>query len=125
MTTFISRRDLLKRAGFAGAAAFVAPAFVPHDATAGGQALAARPASRVFENLTAPESEVLEAIVARLIPTDETGPGALEAGAAHYIDRGLGGALRTSRTAYQAGLKALDEYARTSRGKPFAQLAAA
>src|SRR5439155_26595391 len=66
-----------------------------------------------------------EAIVARLIPTDETGPGALEAGAAHYIDRGLGGALRTSRTAYQAGLKALDEYARTSRGKPFAQLAAA
>ena len=36
---------------------------------------------------------MLDAIVARLIPTDANGPGATEARAAHYIDRALGGAL--------------------------------
>ena len=128
MTTFISRRELLKRAGLAGAAAVVAPSLAPHDAAdASSQAIqpAARPISRAFENLTPAESDALEAVVARLIPTDATGPGAMEAGAAHYIDRALGGALRTSRAVYQVGLKALDDYARSSRGKPFAQLAAA
>ena len=128
MTTFISRRELLRRAGLAGAAAVVGPSLAAHDpADAIGQAIqpAARPISRAFENLTSAESNALEAVMARLIPTDASGPGALEAGAAHYIDRALGGALRTSKTAYQAGLKALDDYARSSRGTPFAQLAAA
>ena len=36
---------------------------------------------------------MLEAICARIIPTDANGPGASEARAAHYIDRALGGAL--------------------------------
>ncbi len=75
-----------------------------------------------LENLTAGESEILDAIVARLIPSDELGPGAVEAGATHYIDRALGGALSSSRSAYQAGLAALDRYARSSRGAPFPQL---
>jgi gluconate 2-dehydrogenase gamma chain len=83
------------------------------------------PAARArAENLTAVESDVLEAIVARLIPTDATGPGAAEAGAAHYIDRALGGALASSRQAYAAGLAALDGYARSSRGASFATLSA-
>jgi gluconate 2-dehydrogenase gamma chain len=59
-----------------------------------------------------------------LIPSDEHGPGAKEARAAHYIDRALGGALSSSRPAYSAGLAALDRYATASRGKPFLQLAA-
>jgi gluconate 2-dehydrogenase gamma chain len=128
MTVFISRRERLKRAGLAGAAA----AAVPMEALARG-GLASRlevaaqavPVSRARpENLTAVESDVLEAIVARLIPTDATGPGAAEAGAAHYIDRALGGALASSRQAYTAGLAALDAYARSSRGAPFARLPA-
>ena len=45
----------------------------------------------------------MEAIVARLIPTDANGPGAREARAAHYIDRALGGALAASREAYRSG----------------------
>ena len=65
---------------------------------------------------------MLDAIVARLIPGDANGPGATEARAAHYIDRALGGALASSREAYAAGLAALDAYARSSRGVPFAQL---
>ena len=136
--TFISRRDLLKRAAVVGAAAagtgdvarrlqpsveaahgpaegHNASALHDHDMAAGREPL---------ENLTATEADLLEAIVARLIPTDASGPGATEARAAHYIDRALGGALASSRQAYTAGLAALDRYSRSSRGKAFTELSA-
>jgi gluconate 2-dehydrogenase gamma chain len=114
--TFISRRDLLKRA-----AAPVARAFVPESSA---QQAAAAVRREPLENLTAGEMDILEAVVARLIPSDQSGPGATEARAAHYIDRALGGALTSSRTTYTAGLAALDRYARSSRGAAFAQLPA-
>jgi gluconate 2-dehydrogenase gamma chain len=125
--TFISRRDLLKRAAAVGAVAVAPPSGSPF---AGGHvegdpervaphgALPREP----LENLTASEADLLDAIVARLIPTDANGPGATEARAAHYIDRALGGALASSRPAYTAGLAALDRYARSSRGKAFLEL---
>ena len=80
---------------------------------------ASAPRREPLENLTAAESDILDAVVARLIPTDEHGPGATEARAAHYIDRALGGALASSRQTYTAGLAALDRYARSSRGAAF------
>ena len=117
--TFISRRDLLKRTVAAAAAAGVARA-------SASAREAARPALQTqrepLENLTAAEAGILEAVTARLIPTDEYGPGATEARAARYIDRALGGALASSRQAYTSGLAALDRYARSSRGAPFAEL---
>ena len=58
------------------------------------------------------------------LPTDENGPGAAEARAAHYIDRALAGPLRSSREAYAAGLTALDAYAQSKNGDPFARLSA-
>ena len=73
---------------------------------------------------TAEEGKLMDAIVARLIPTDELGPGATEAHAVTYIDRALGDALKTSRAAYSSGLAALDRYARSSRGAPFTELSA-
>jgi gluconate 2-dehydrogenase gamma chain len=126
MTT-LSRRELLKRAGMLGAAAAAAPAAAPASPNASTQApVAAAPAVREpLETLTAAEADILDAVVARLIPTDANGPGATEARAAHYIDRALGGALASSREAYSGGLAALDAYARSSRGAPFAQLSAA
>jgi gluconate 2-dehydrogenase gamma chain len=72
--------------------------------------------------LTAAEADLLDAIVARLIPSDANGPGAREAQAVRYIDRALAGALSTSREAYRVGLAALDRYARSSRGRPFLEL---
>jgi gluconate 2-dehydrogenase gamma chain len=133
--TFISRRDLLKRAGAVGAAAAVpldvARRLDPSATTldAGGSADAVAPGDEVMEaarepleNLTAAEADLLDAIVARLIPSDANGPGATEARAAHYIDRALGGALASSRQAYTAGLAALDRYSRSSRGKAFTEL---
>jgi gluconate 2-dehydrogenase gamma chain len=128
MITFISRRELLKRTGLAGAVAAVAPAFASGDAsgqsttTAAG---AARPVARgSLEHLTAAEADLLDAVVARLIPSDASGPGALEAGATRYIDKALGDALASSRDAYASGLAALDQYARQQHARPFRELAA-
>ena len=128
-----SRRDLLKRAGMVSAVAAV-PAGVlgsldalaspaPDAVGPADVAAATEPVREPLEALTAAESDILEAICARLIPTDATGPGAREARAAHYIDRALAGALAGSRQAYAAGLPALDAYARASRGKAFVELA--
>ena len=118
----ISRRDLLKGFGVAGAAA-VTPAS-PAAAAAQQRAASAPAAREALESLTAAESDILEAITARLIPSDAAGPGAKEARAAHYIDRALAGQLASSRAAYAAGLASLDAYARTSKGSTFAQLSA-
>src|SRR5262245_2302500 len=127
----ISRRDLLRGVGVAGMAAAAAPVSVlsTPDPGAAGEPAAAQAAQaaaprEAFENLTAVEADLLEAIVDRLIPSDALGPGAREARAAHYIDRALGGALASSRQAYASGLSALDRYARQSRGKGFLELSA-
>ena len=113
----LSRRELLKRTAVLGAAATV-PLRV---------ALVARQAAPLegFVTLTASEADTLEAIVARLIPTDEDGPGATEARAAYYIDRALGGALASSHETYAEGLAATEAYARASKGALFATLAPA
>jgi gluconate 2-dehydrogenase gamma chain len=127
---FFSRRDLL-RLGLAGAAAAAAPAGTlasaesPAPVPGISAADAAAQAREPLETLSATEADTLEAIVARLIPTDSNGPGAAEARAAHYIDRALGGALASSRQAYAAGLAAAEQYARTSKGESFARLSPA
>src|SRR6185503_16072046 len=108
----ISRRDVLKRVGIASAAAAV-----PIDAIA-------QATREPIETLTAAEGATLEAIAARLIPTDASGPGATEARAARYIDRALGGFLSSFLVAYRDGLSGTDSYARTVKGAPFAQLSA-
>jgi len=125
----LSRRDLLKRAGILGAAAAVpvadlAPAGAAEPARRVAQARPVTPARESLETLTAAESDTLEAIVARLIPTDENGPGATEARAAHYINRALTGPLAASRSAYSAGLAAVEAYARAAKGASFAKLSA-
>jgi gluconate 2-dehydrogenase gamma chain len=122
----VSRRDLLKRAGLAGAALTV-PITPADPAEPAVQAKPAAPPSAALrrepiENLTAAEADLLEAICARIIPTDANGPGAREARAAHYIDRALGGALSSSKAAYTAGLAALEAYSRSSRRAPFLEL---
>jgi gluconate 2-dehydrogenase gamma chain len=92
------------------------------EPVAAAEPASALPTREAFENLTAAESDLLERIVERLIPSDEHGPGAKEARVAHYIDRALGGALSAQRETYALGLAALDRYSRSSRGKPFLDL---
>lgn len=123
----ISRRDILRRAGLAGAAAVAVPGtlMTPEaaaPAAQGAPAPAAAPRREAVENLTATEADLLDAILDRLIPSDQHGPGAREARVIHYIDRALGGALASSKNAYTTGLASLDRYARSSRGKGFLEL---
>ncbi len=127
-----SRRELLRGAGLAGAAAIVPGPFagaaegegevLPDETAVLGAAASAPAGGDAPRNLTARERELLDVMIGRLIPSDEAGPGAREAGALDYIDRELGGALAGSRELYRAGLLALDRYAEYARGAPFAQL---
>jgi gluconate 2-dehydrogenase gamma chain len=110
----LSRREMLKRAAAAGAVATVPP-----------QILAQTSSAEPYINLTAAQAATLEALVARLIPSDANGPGALEAGAARYIDGALGSALAGSRDTYVAGLAALDAHAERVAARRFAELGAA
>jgi len=139
-TKGVSRRDLLKRVGMAGAAFTipltpVSPGDVSTEAPTSklesteqarpaviSAAPVGAPRREPIENLTAAEADMLEAICARIIPSDANGPGAREARAAHYIDRALGGALKESRDAYRAGFAAFDAYCRSSRRAPFTEL---
>ena len=123
-TKGVSRRDLLKRAGLAGAALTipVTPASPDQARPATPAAQSAAVKREPIENLSAAEADMLEAICARIIPSDANGPGAREARAAHFIDRGLGGALKESREAYRAGFAAFDRYCRSSRGAAFVDL---
>ena len=107
-----SRRSMLKYAAAVGAAASL-PSRVASQV---------RGAPGPYTNLSPTEAETLEAIVGRLIPSDENGPGALEAGAVRYIDRGLGDALAAARDLYTRGLSAIDNYSRRSQGDRFSEL---
>jgi gluconate 2-dehydrogenase gamma chain len=123
----VSRREVLKRAGFAGAAVVLPPvvgdsAEATRAADGVEAALAAAETPVAYETLTASAFDMLEAIVERLIPTDENGPGAKEARAAHFIDRALVGPLVAFRDTYYAGLAAIDAYAQSSKGAPFTRL---
>src|SRR5215468_2123641 len=125
----VSRRSLFKQVGAAAAvagtplAAGAVMAQDHQDHVAPGSPAATAPLE-ALETLTAAEADTLEAIVARLIPSDENGPGATEARAAHYIDRALAGPLASSRAAYALGLAAVDTYAQATKGGAFAELPA-
>ncbi|HTE42753.1 MAG TPA: gluconate 2-dehydrogenase subunit 3 family protein [Steroidobacteraceae bacterium] len=110
-TSRMTRRMVLQGATLVGAMAVAAPTQL-------------QAANVPLKTLTAAEGELLGAILDRLIPTDANGPGARDVGVLQYIDGALGDALKASRSAYSAGLTALDRYARASRGQPFLQLSA-
>jgi len=99
-----------------------------------------------FGFLTPPEIAFLDAATERLIPTDELGPGAKEAGVTIYIDRQLFSAWGTHgrnyrsgpwhegtpeqgyqsrftpREIYRIGIREINEHCRAAHGKPFDQL---
>jgi gluconate 2-dehydrogenase gamma chain len=65
----------------------------------------------------------LQAIGDRLIPADDHGPGAVQAGAIDYVGQALAGDDAHLQPAYVAGLEAVDARARGAHGRPFEQLA--
>jgi len=96
--------------------------------------------------LTAPEARFLDAAVERLIPTDNLGPGARDAGVTCFIDRQLYSAWGvhgrnyrsgpwhegtpeqgfqsrlTPQEIYRLGIREMDTHCRANFGRPFDQL---
>lgn len=91
----ISRRAFFKLAGATAAAR----ALEAHGATP--KQAPAKPATYIF--FQPDEARFIEAAVARLIPADENGPGALEADVPFYIDRQLSGAWGAGDRLYRSG----------------------
>jgi gluconate 2-dehydrogenase gamma chain len=71
---------------------------------------------------SAEQRRILEAFLDGLIPSDENGPGAVECGAANYIDLSLADYLAAEKATFLDGLAAVDAFARASQGGPFADL---
>src|SRR3954451_18134033 len=91
----MSRRSLLLGAG-AAAATFVVGGCDREARQDGG-------APPAYAFLNPNEAAFIEPAVARLIPSDDTGPGALEAGVPTYIDRQLAGAWGAGEQLYRQG----------------------
>jgi gluconate 2-dehydrogenase gamma chain len=91
----LSRRSLLKGVGTATVSA------VAGACSRGGQEPARTRPQYVF--FTADEAAIVEAAVARLIPADDAGPGALEADVPIFIDRQLAGAWGAGEQLYRSG----------------------
>src|SRR2546426_9951694 len=118
----ISRREMLQQLGAIVGVAAIAPRALV-QAQARSQGLAA--VGNALVSLTPAEAETLRAIIARLIPADENGPGALEARADRFIDRALGGALKNLRSVYSSGLAAVNAHAQSTKASVFLKLSAA
>jgi len=108
MSESSGRRRFLKSAAALGAAlpAAAVPAQQAQQAQKGhGAPHAAAPAAgrRAYMFLTAPEVAFVDAAVARLIPADELGPGAREAGVTYFIDQQLFGGWGSMAKMYKQG----------------------
>jgi gluconate 2-dehydrogenase gamma chain len=101
----VSRRELMQSA-----------AFVP---------LAALTLSAQQNALTPTQMKTLVALIDRLIPSDDLGPGAVEAGVQIYIDRVLAGPNANEKATFLEGLEAMDAYARKTQDAALADLPAA
>jgi gluconate 2-dehydrogenase gamma chain len=108
----LTRRTFFKAAGATAAALTAkAHALAPDEAQHGhGAAVPASTAASTSASAAAAylffrpdEARFVEAAVARLIPLDANGPGALEAGVPNYIDRQLGGAWGAGERLYRSG----------------------
>jgi gluconate 2-dehydrogenase gamma chain len=115
--TGISRRDFLRGAALTAAGVMASGTLLP--------ALAGAASVPATTTLSASEFRSLEALVDRIIPADDLGPGAVAAGVPYYIDSSLAGEYSGALGVYKASLTAIDQYAVKKYGGHFADLSAA
>jgi gluconate 2-dehydrogenase gamma chain len=116
----LNRRNFLLRAGTGLSAAWISanwPALLSAATHAHNAAKAPTPLK--FDFFTPEEATEIEAIAARIIPTDDT-PGAHEAGVVYFIDRGLTTFWADNQKTYREGLpdlqaKVKDMFPRVSK----------
>jgi len=112
MITDLSRRNFLTRAGGAVSAVWLSahwPAIVAAAEHAHQAAKSAAPAK--FEFFSSEQAVEIDAITARIIPSDET-PGAREAGVVYFIDRALTTFAVDDQKTYREGLPGLQSRVR-------------
>jgi hypothetical protein len=125
----VTRRGFLKRAAVVGGAVSGAAALgVGGKATLDYQAHAQELARRDQERpraggrwFTAHEYVLVGVLAALIVPSDETGPGAPEAGVADTLDGWLASSQKV-RGLYASGLLAFDELAESEYGRQFTEL---
>ena len=107
MTNELSRRNFLLRTGTGISAAWISanwPALFSASQHAHNAVQAAKPPKLEF--FTPEQATEVDAITARIIPTDEL-PGAHEAGVVYFIDRGLVTFAADDQKMYREGLPEL------------------
>lgn len=111
----VNRREFVRRSSLYGAGVLVG-LNVPRPLAAEA---AAKDATPVVLNAT--EWKTLEAVTARIIPTDHE-PGALEANCVNFIDKALANEDAAAVPLYKGGLAVLNGIATNRFVKPFAAL---
>lgn len=111
----MSRRAFLR---YGGSAALVVALPAALQAC-GGSKIKIEGTRRTFSES---EARSVEAVLERLIPSDDAGPGAKEAKVWQYIDRSLAGPDKALAPMYRANLKALDAASRQQHDKAFVDL---
>jgi gluconate 2-dehydrogenase gamma chain len=107
MANELSRRKFLLRTGTGLSAAWVSanwPALL--SAATHAHRAAQSPAPPKLEFFTAEQAAEIDAVTARIIPSDDT-PGAREAGVVYFIDRGLATFAADDQKTYREGLPEL------------------
>jgi gluconate 2-dehydrogenase gamma chain len=103
----LSRRSFVKSIGATSLATAAPLAATPLLAAADPAASQPHPPAAPDEPLylffNAEEAAFIEAACERLIPADEVGPGALQAGVPNYLDKQLGGAWGSGERLYRSG----------------------
>ena len=111
MDDFTTRRAFLQAAGAAGATWLIADIALVREALAYAAATKETPPPWQFQNLTAEQAADIEAVAARIIPSDGT-PGAKEAGVIHFIDRALSTFNASQKPVFDEGIADLNRRAR-------------
>src|SRR5262249_15673564 len=112
MPSLRSRRGISRRTVLASVPLVQIPAL----------AAAAPPTAPVF---TPDQMRMLDAVVNRLIPSDDLGPGASETGVPVYLACSFSGHLRGERDVFSEGLAAIEAAARARHNTAFVQLSLA
>ncbi|MDR7031165.1 gluconate 2-dehydrogenase subunit 3 family protein [Rhizobium rosettiformans] len=71
------------------------------------------------------EVRTLDAMTARIMPSEPDGRGAREAGVVTYLDRAVAGYFRDLQSVYRVGVQRLDAYSLAKAGGIFPELSAA
>lgn len=118
----MDRRTFVRRAAVAAGTGAALAGALPGTGAEAFAAAGAGTQAKTQSALSGGQMKTLEALLARLLPKDELGPGAVEVGVPTYIDRALAGPYAELVPAYAGFLSTLDRSARAAGGGSFRAL---